>query len=274
MAAIRAPLATLLGYALAMLPMEAKTWVEANAGWIGFVSLVITVVSLAAAFYFYFRPHRSKRLSWEYTSANRIIQVSKTGRHQLPVKVMYGEDVVENPNLIVLRIANGGRQEIRKDDFDRPITIEFRESGLLALDVIDKSTPNMNITFKVDTTAPNKVTVNPLLLNEGDWLDLQFVTDGSIEEPSLQSRIAGQTGEPFNRPALREKRSIIVAFGVFTLLLGFTLGGLPLTPEPSLIRGAFIFFAIPLTLLAFLNLLDVLKGPLKELIRHGLKRQR
>lgn len=179
-----------------MLPMQAKNWIDTNGGWVGLGGLVVGLIAVVLAIIF--RPRQSKGLGWKYQSANRIIRVTQAQRNRLPLKVVYGEQDVDDPNIIILRILNAGGQAIEVGDFDRPITIEFKESKLLALDVIAQSSKGMSITFKVDTSAPNRVTLNPMLLNAGEWVELQFVTDGNVEQPPIEARIVGQTMEPFD----------------------------------------------------------------------------
>lgn len=137
----------------------------------------------------------------------------------MPLKVVYGERNVENPNIIVLRISNAGIREIRVDDFDRPITVQFKDSKLLALDVIGQSSPSMTISFKVDTSHPNRVLLNPLLLNTREWIELQFLTDGPIERPPVTARIVGQTGVPFDIRAVPWHRGDIVSGATIFLTL-------------------------------------------------------
>lgn len=206
-----------------MLPMEAKGWFDANAGWIGFVGAAAGVVGLALALYFYLRPRRSKKLGWQYLSANRIIQVSETQRGQLPLKVVYDEHDVDDPNIIVLKIANAGGEEILKDDFDQPIIVQFTESKLLAFKVSGRSDPDMIVSVVAGPVDPNRVKVDPLLLNQRDWIELQFVTDGEIERPPVKARIAGRTSEPFDMAGQREKRdgnwnAVANLFGLGTIV--------------------------------------------------------
>ena len=226
-----------------MVPMEAKTWVEANAGWIGVAGAVLGLVGIAWGIYSYWRPRRSKWLSWNYPIANRIIRVlplQRDRRHQL--KVVYGEREVENPNIIVLRIANAGREEIRADDFTRQITIAFRHSKLLARDVINQSSEDIDVTLKVDTSAPNEVTVNPLLLNAGEWIEIQCVTDGPIERPPLRARIAGQTREPTSLAVVQSMRTLRVLAGllIFSIIAVMVSGSFVLSQSHGIYKLAVV----------------------------------
>jgi len=159
--------------------------------------------------------------------------MSEAQRGRTPIKVVYGEQNVKNPNIIVLRIANAGRREIRVDDFDQPITVQFKDSRLLALDVIGQSSAGMTISFKVDTGHPNRVLLNPMLLNAGEWIDLQFLTDGAIEEPSVTARIVGQTGEPFDVTAASWQGSDVMRRETAVLTLAILgIGGIIAATSP------------------------------------------
>jgi hypothetical protein len=204
-----------LGYARAMLPMDAKSWFDTNIGWGGGIGIGLTVLGVVLAVLW--RPRRSKRLGWKYQSANQIIRSPESQRGSLPLNVVYRGQEVVNANIIVLRIYNAGRREIPKGDFDGPIAIEFRSSKLLTVDVIAQSSPSMIVSYKVDISAPNKVTLNRMLLNAGEWIDLQFLTDGGIEKPPVTARIVGQTGEPFDIAAASWHHSDIVTVSIILL---------------------------------------------------------
>lgn len=203
--------------------METKTWLEINGGWVGIGGLVLGMAGVVLAILF--RPRQSKGLGWKYQSANRIIRATQAQRDRLPLKVVYGAQDVDNPNIIILRISNAGRQEIRVDDYDRPITIDFKKSKLLALDVIGQSSPSMSVTFRINTSVPNRVTLNPILLNAEEWIDLQFVTDGDIERPPVEARIVGQTNDPFDIRAVRWQRSDFVTGLNILLTVIIIIGG-------------------------------------------------
>lgn len=146
--------------------------------------------------------------------------MSATQRDRLQqLKLVFGGREVRHPNIIVLRISNAGREEIRADDFTRPITIVFKRSKLLTRDVINQSSQDMDLTLKVDTSLPDEVTVNPLLLNAGEWIEIQFVTDGPVEKPPVRARIAGQTKEPASMAVVQNRRTRRYLVGAWFLCL-------------------------------------------------------
>jgi hypothetical protein len=86
-----------------------------------------------------------------------------------------------------------GDERVTADEFDEPITIEFTKGKLLAYDVIDKSKPKIKPILTEDTDHPNRITLEPLLLNGHEWIDIQCVTDGDPGIPKVESRVAGET---------------------------------------------------------------------------------
>jgi hypothetical protein len=176
-----------------MLPLDIMGWFDANAGWIGFAGLVAAIVFGLLAIFFWLRPHRSKMLGCERISGYSLVQVAANQPDKHPLKLVYGSNEVTAPYISVLRVGNMGSEEVRADDFDIPITIEFTKGELLAYGVIDKSKPEIEPIFTLDTGHPNRITLKPLLLNGHEWVDIQCVSDGNPGAPEVQSRVAGET---------------------------------------------------------------------------------
>lgn len=159
---------------------------------------------------FYWISLRPKRFGWQLISSNGI--VSAKGR-SLPLKVVYDGQEVSSPNIIVMKIGNAGKSEITAEDYDGPVRIQFNKSSLLACDVSGRL--NEQITASVLKDTSSSVVVEPTLLNPGEWIILQFVTDGPLEIPTVHARVAGQTS-PVNDVAKAHAKT----------WLPFLLGGL------------------------------------------------
>ena len=121
----------------------------------------------------------------------------------LPLKVVYDDLEVDSPNIVVLRVGNSGKAEIHGDDFDGPVRIEFNESRLLAASVSRKLDESINIDIVRD--GDKSVSFTPRLLNVGEWVELQFVTDGLLEVPKVHARVAGQNGGSLDVTQARKK---------------------------------------------------------------------
>lgn len=161
---------------------------------------ILGVAGLVTGFIFYWLSRKPKRFGWQVISTTEI--VSFKGR-SLPLKVVYEEQEVYSPNLIVLRLGNAGKAEIRPSDYDGLVRVEFSKGRMLACDISRKL--NEQIVAEVTRDTPMSVTVAPSLLNAGEWIDLQFITDGPVETPKVSARIAGETN-PAGDVAAQQKR--------------------------------------------------------------------
>jgi hypothetical protein len=107
------------------------------------------------------------------------------------------------------------------------------------------------IDVKLERTSPTSVAFTPSLLNAGEWIEFQFVTDGPIEIPKVHLRIAGHDGQPGDVAARQEKFWLPISVGsliatmlvpiVATSLLPKDSGSLPLLIAVSLL--VLTFFA-------------------------------
>lgn len=158
--------------------------------WLGEQSgnILSFVGGVIVSFVFYWISRRPKRFGWQMISATRI--VSAKGR-SLPLVVVYDGQEVSSPNIAAIRVGNSGKSEITVEDYDGPVRITFGQSKVLACDISERL--HGRITASVTKEPPSSVVFSPTLLNPGEWLDLQIITDGPLEIPKVDARIAGQT---------------------------------------------------------------------------------
>jgi hypothetical protein len=161
---------------------------------------VLSVLGLITGFWFYWLSRKPKRFGWELISKTRILSRSSRA---LPLEVVYDGQEVDSPNIVVLRLGNTGKAEIHAGDFDGPVRIEFGDSRLLSSNVSRKLDESISVDIVQD--ADKSVSFTPRLLNAGEWVELQFVTDGALETPSVHARVAGQSGESLDVKRSRKK---------------------------------------------------------------------
>jgi hypothetical protein len=149
---------------------------------------VVGVLALVTGFWFYWLSRKPKRFGWELISKTRII--SKSSR-DLPLTVEYDGLPVESPNIVVVRVGNTGKAELRAQDFDGPVRLEFARSILMSASVSKKLDESITVDF---VRADDSISFTPTLLNAGEWIEFQFVTNGDLEAPSIHARVAGQDG--------------------------------------------------------------------------------
>jgi len=215
------------------------SWFDANAGWIGFAGLVVGVLGVLTGFIFYWLSRRPKRFGWQLMDQTPILTADSKG---LPLKIIYaGEHEVSKPNLVVVRLGNRGKVEIRSDDYDGPVKVSFIKSHLIGSVLID----GLNLDLKTELSqGGNTVEFTPPLLNKGEWMELQLVTDGPLEVPVVKARVAGQSGEitELARARRRFVRRIFLASLVLFFGLVITVIILAVTEVPIY---SFLLNAIP-----------------------------
>jgi hypothetical protein len=154
-------------------------------------ALVGVIVTIIFGYLFYRLQERTKRASWEILSRNRIIRAGESQRKRL--KVVYDSTEVENPNLTVIRLGNRGKDEIRAEDWDPPISLDFSPAKIISYDIAKRSVPAIGGQFS--DVQDSRISFRPTLLNRHEWFDFHIVTDGELIDPRITGRIAGETHE-------------------------------------------------------------------------------
>jgi hypothetical protein len=140
--------------------------------------------------------------------------------------VVYDDQDVDNPNITVLRIGNGGKQEIVADDFPEPISVDFGEAKIISFDTSARSNQKVTGTISFDSDNFGKFHFTPQLFNRDEWIELQLVTDGPVVTPKLHARFAGQPS-PMDLPtttasssrAWKTRKALIGAAVVIAVVL-------------------------------------------------------
>lgn len=161
---------------------------------------ILGVLGLVAGVWFYLLSRKPKRFGWQVISRTRIISHQSKA---LPLQVVYAGQAVNSPNITVLRVGNTGKAEIHSRDFDGPVRIEFENSTLLSATVNRKFDEGIATDFDQDSKS---VTYMPPMMNAGEWVEFQLVTDGPLEVPVVHARVAGQNGASPDMERIRVKR--------------------------------------------------------------------
>lgn len=129
---------------------------------------------------------------------------------------------VWQPHLTVLRISNTGRQAIETRAYEEPVRISLGKDAKILFAVPEESSPS-SLTVKLSFN-PESVTLQPLLLNKGDWLDIKIWTDGKPSPAKVEARIEGvrrivEAPDPFGREAILFCGGLIsLAIGIYLIL--------------------------------------------------------
>lgn len=197
--------------------MDNQSWFDQNAGWIGFASAILGAISFGLSIWFYFLGRKPKQLGWRVLSKYGMIR----GRRVVPkLSVSYGGQELFNPVATLVRIENYGKVEIRKEDWEIPVEFNYDESRIVQAAIVDRSDGNIAAVIDEQSLSDAKCALQPMLLNHGEWFDVQLITDGPVEEPAINARIAGLTGKLADMEAERRKfHNRMLIAGVIGILL-------------------------------------------------------
>lgn len=175
---------------------------------------ILGILGLITGVWFFLLSRKPKRFGYQVISKTRILAHQSRA---LPLQVVYDGREVSSPNIIVLRVGNTGKAEIRAQDYDGLVEMEFRSSHILSSTVSGQS--DDAITVDLGMEGRNAVTFSPPLLNPGEWIELQFVTDGPLEIPKIHSRVAGQSGTASDVEKNRKKVWQSVYWGALGIMV-------------------------------------------------------
>jgi hypothetical protein len=177
---------------------------------------IIGVAGLITGFIFYWLSLRPKRFGWQVMSQTPILS-AKSGH--LPLKVVYDGKDVSSPIISQVKLGNTGKIELKSDDFDGPVKISFVKSDILQVLISGRSSDDINPAISEHTSK--SISFTPSLLNPGEWIEYQLITDGALEVPTVRARVAGQGASAIHdRAEFTTRRQIA---GVSTLFGGMIL---------------------------------------------------
>ena len=132
------------------------------------------------------RQRRPKRVVYEVLTNRQIIArtaYQTTGA----LAITYGDRNLKDPHLIVIRIANGGKVEIRPDDWEEPLSLGS-DSEIIDSGVVGQSSKDLQP--EIAGAESHQIWLSKILLNQGEWYDVQMLIDGT-DGVSVSARIAG-----------------------------------------------------------------------------------
>jgi hypothetical protein len=154
------------------------------------VTGIVEITALALGFVLLLLELRRRSVVWELVSMS--LETDVGNRLQGIVQVLYDGEPVEEVYRIVLRFVNAGRKEIVRSDYERPLSVSFEGNGRLKRATVIE-TNRMSLPKKEVQTAieGNKFLLDPLLLNEGDAITIEFFVSEWDGDFHVDGRIAG-----------------------------------------------------------------------------------
>jgi hypothetical protein len=196
--------------------------------WIGVIiaaaTLLVTYLSL----------RDRRRLEFAVVSTTDVVPAEAPAGLQV---VLDNKPVIDAA-IARIRLVNTGHEAILAADFHSVLTITFPSANSIATaSATNTRPPNLNPHISL---GANQIHISPLLINPGDMIEIQALTQGPATNISVEGRIA-------NVPHIIRRRELPYppGSGVEGEMLGF---------------DRFMWFVVPPSLLAGLGVLGVIQS--------------
>ena len=190
------------------------------------VGAVIGLIGVGAAIGIALWQHKPKRLDYRVRTNVPILSQHASELGSRIVVAHYGNELKE-PRLVTVRIMNTGKQAIVAEDYVQGITIEYEANPPFEAFIARESGPGIctDVWSGTGGMHGDPIDVRPMLMNQGDWFDVQLLSDGPSGDVSVSARFKDQA-RPMRviTETSREKReftilaTFAVVFGLFAWL--------------------------------------------------------
>ena len=152
----------------------------------GRLTLVLTLLGVAIAAYPMWSDWwRAKSMNVVVASSSPLIS---TGTDESDLRLFVGDQRLESPYLVLLKIANDGGSAITTNDFEGPLVIDFGGAKVVK---VSRANSDENVVRGALQSNNSTVLIQPALFNAGDHLDLAVLTTGALPRVKVAARIVG-----------------------------------------------------------------------------------
>src|SRR5262245_14763372 len=148
------------------------------------LAALATIVALGIAI-MQWRTHPRKVL--EVTYIAKLSLVNPAGASE-KVRVTYDGQYVKNLTKLSARVSNIGDTPIEKRDIEEPLVFTLQSGAVLAAEIVSTQPSGLRVG---KTHDPRSVRLDHGLLNPGDSIALEILTDGDPGWPSASARVSG-----------------------------------------------------------------------------------
>jgi len=179
------------------------------------LSTVLKVLAVLVPIILFFLSLAEKSLEYEIISRSELIG------EEFPVKDLELKIKGESVNTVILhklRIRNSGSEPIKKDDFERPISINVPDDTKIYLARLNKKLPE-NLTPKYELNN-NKLLIEPMLLDSNDEFEIELFTSSNAY-PIIDARVVGisKIKKKFVGLEQSTERSMMFVLGCLLMIL-------------------------------------------------------
>lgn len=132
---------------------------------------------------------KNKRLSYRLLSVDSILTEKSKGEDLI---FSINDMVVNNPYIVKVIIMNDGNIPILETDFVSEVHISCPHSKILGYSIEIREPEELNVTDGLDDGQGNRLIIEPLLLNKGDFILYKLLVDNFDSKSfDIKGRIVG-----------------------------------------------------------------------------------
>lgn len=200
-----------------------------------------------------------KALSYYIFSHTPLLNIQE--KNKWDIQILFDKKPVQDVHLIEIRIFNSGYQEIRPEDYERPISFNFGGSTqILSAEKSEVNPESLQPSVKIEGT---KVLLDPILLNPRDSITIKLLASQCENKPTPNVRIAGIKD-------IKNARKSIKSQAIFKAISGMIVGTLgiyslfKITPPDATIFLVFFSFFLIYSIVGYLFMWQGISIYLKE----------
>lgn len=152
------------------------------------ISGLLAMGSIVAGFVIYKLQRPIRKLRCAIDGPKALLLSSSSS---MALKITLDDREIVDPRVWTFLISNEGRSEVTRTDFAEPLSISFEGiCTLYAVGIDRQSPPELGAQISIQE---NKISLSPLLLNQGDSLVLSAITSQSPQQaiPQVRARVSG-----------------------------------------------------------------------------------
>ncbi|MFM0083750.1 hypothetical protein P0D72_33475 [Paraburkholderia sediminicola] len=149
----------------------------------GFIVAFGVLVGMLGAYGSFSPLLQRKALTFDVVSANSV-EPSLDG-----LSLHLGDRTLPNLQLRTLRFQNSGSVPVQTADFNGTLNIVFHGGEVIKTSVLKENPSHLGVS--ISSKSADTVAVAPLLLNPGDFFEVQIATTKALSEPEVFARISG-----------------------------------------------------------------------------------
>nr|WP_321239338.1 hypothetical protein [uncultured Tolumonas sp.] len=153
------------------------------------ITIILAIIPIVAPNMWDYFASKNKDLSFEMLSQLNLSPSIEGDVSLSDIKVSIAGKNIESPYVSYIKIENKSRSSISKSDYESPLIIEVsKDQKIIRSSIVDKQPGDIDTEIKYDA---NKITLSPSLLNPGDNMFIQILTENGTPKLTVHGRING-----------------------------------------------------------------------------------